>query len=268
MKSICKTQRAAAAQRFKYRLWFPQFIYHSALEPNMWDKSGKLRPLVSNALQICTWGYIASMQRMGFPIADNDIKEIFLHGSTSNYYYDSSSDIDVCIVMDLSAMRAAFPGVDLHGLMKSALGSWRRNYRTQICGRRVDFEIVDSNDAPRFGPNAYKVGSFYSIPRDVWLRAPIKLSKSEIRKIRRQAHAQFRNLRRMYLKILRDKMASDFIETFIGRVGQERNQSFYDNPVQPVTPQTMAFRMARRCGMLMDLHERAAWLRSKNFNVE
>lgn len=257
-----------AARLLKYRLWFPRFIYHSTQEPNMWDKDGRLRPLVSNALQICTWGYIGFMQKIGFPIADDDIKEIFVHGSTTNFYYDSTSDIDVCILMDMTAMRAALPGMDLNALMKSALGSWRRNYRIRICGRGVDFEIVDINEVPRYGPMAYKVGPMYSIPRDVWLRRPVRLEKREIRQIRRQAHAQFRNLRRMYIKIVQDKMASDFIETFIGRLGQERKQSYAENPVQPITPRTMAFRMARRCGILRDLRERAAWLRSKNFNVE
>ncbi len=245
-----------------------RFIYHKNLDRRIWTDGMVMRELVSNALQIATWGYIASMQKMGFPLSDDAIHDIFIHGSTANYYYDDTSDIDICIVADLSGMRAAFPGVDLYTLMKSALGSWRRNYRVRICGRGVDFEIVDINDVPRFGPNAYKVGGMYSIMRDEWIRPTIRLRDDQIRTIRRDARHEFRQIYRMYRKIVRDGMAPDFIETFLARLTTQRRQTFYDSPAQPVSARTMAFRMARRCGIVRDLRERAIWHRSKNFNLD
>lgn len=86
-------------------------------------------------------------------------------------------------------------------------------------------------------------------------------------KIRRNARMQFREIRKMYRKIRRNKMESDFIETFLLRLTHERKESYAGNFLQPVTAETMAFRMARRCGILRDLRNRVTRQRSKNFNL-
>ncbi len=244
----------------------PRFIYNSHLEPHIWCPNDEMNKLVSNALQMVAWGYIVYLQRTGLPVPDDCIRDIFVHGSTTNYYYDHTSDIDICIVMDLTQMYEMFPGVDIYKLMKSLLGSWCRNYNIKICGRGIDIEMVDYN-APKYGPNIYKVGSAYSIMNNAWIRKPVKLRRDEIRKIRRNARIQFREAKKMYRKICRNKMEYDFIETFLMRLAHERKESYAGNFLQPITAETMAFRMLRRCGILHNLRECATKQRSKNFNI-
>ncbi len=243
-----------------------KFIYNTQLDSRIWCSDGQMNKLVSNALQLIAWNYIRYLQHIGFPLPDNMIRDIFIHGSTSNYYYDDTSDIDICIVADLSDMREKFDGIDIYVLLKSALGAWLRNYCIKVCGRGVDIEVADAGH-PRYAENVYKVGSAYSLAQDKWIRRPQLLKDSEVRAIRRAARVKYHEIRRMYRKICHDKMASDFIETFLERLTHERKKSYADNFMQPVTAETMAFRMARRCGMLRDLRNRAMKQRSRDFNL-
>ncbi len=259
------TNLAAVLQKLKFK-HRAKFIYNTKLDPRIWNTDGNMNTLTSNALQLVAWNYIRYLQHVGFPLPDSMINDIFIHGSTSNYYYDDTSDIDICIVADLSKMSETFPGVEIYPLLKSALGAWLRNYRIKICGRGVDIEVADVS-SPRYGENIYKVGSAYSLARDEWIRRPELLKPDEVRQIRRDARVKFRKIQKMYKKIRRDKMAPDFIETFLARLTHNRKASYAGNFMQPITAETMAFRMARRCGILRDLRERAAKQRSKNFNL-
>ena len=125
----------------------------------------------SNSLQMIVWHYIAYMQNAGLPIDDNDIVDIFLHGSTSNYYYDDTSDIDICIVMDVERLSAALRGINIYTITKALQIAWMRKHKIRIYGRGVDISIVDVRQ-PKYGPDVYKVGPAYSLPRDMWLRRP------------------------------------------------------------------------------------------------
>lgn len=244
----------------------PYVKYNNKLEPHIWAPNGDMNTLVSNSLKMIAWGYIAYLQRVGLPISDDMIFDIFVHGSTTNYYYNDFSDIDICIVADLNRLQALLPNVDLYILLKAMLGAWLRNYRIRVCGRGVDIEIVNAAN-PKYGPGAYKVGSAYSILADKWIHEPIKLSRTELRNIRRSARKKYRMVCKMYRKIKHDKMASDFIETFLMRMMHDRKESYAQNSRQPITAETMAFRLVRQRGILRKLNERAARQRSRNFNL-
>lgn len=244
-----------------------RFIYNRHLEPHIWYPDGQMNKLVSNSLQMIIWSYIAYMQSIGYPIADTDVHEIFIHGSSTNYYYDDTSDIDICIVADLGRMQSLFTGCNINALIKGALGSWKRNYDIRVCGRGIDIEVVDVA-TPRYGENIYKVGSAYSLARDQWIRRPVLLKPDEIKQIRRDARKQYKEMKKLYKQVRRNKMSPEFIETFLNRMTAERKESYAQNPLQPVTATTMAFRMARRCGMLRKLRQMATELRSREFNLK
>lgn len=260
-----KRERMPRLPLLRPRTW-PRFIYHKSLDPNIWDENDQMNKLVSNSLQLIAWNYIRFMQKVGLPIPNQCIRDIFIHGSSTNYYYDKNSDIDICIVADLGPLREKLSGVEPRAVLKSMQGAWMRNYRIRVCGRNIDIEVVEVT-TPKYGPNMYKVGSAYSIARDEWIRHPERLGADQIRTIRRQAKRQYRAIHRMYRQICRQNMQPDFIETFLRRLMSERKASYAAHPDQPVTAETMAFRMARRRGIQFTLGERAARLRSRSFNV-
>lgn len=250
----------------RYNLFGPAFVYNRRLEPNLWAPDMQLRTMPSNSLQMIVWHYIAYMQNVGLPVKDEDIVDVFLHGSTSNYYYDSTSDIDICIVMDIRRLSNALPGVDIFALTKAMKIAWMRNRRIRIYGRGVDISVVDVAQ-PKYGPGMYKVGPAYSLPRDMWIRRPMRLGDAEIRTLRRQAHKIYRRYKKLFLECYKNKMSDTFLDTFLSRLWSERIDAYSVSPQQPITPETMAFRMMRRCGILNKIKVRMETIKNKNFTL-
>ncbi len=249
----------------KYRR--PRFIYHDHLNPSIWGDDCQMRKTVAHALTMATWSYIAYMHTLGLPLPDEAIIDAFVHGSSTNYYWDDTSDIDICIVADLSHIHKAYPGLNVPEIIKNAKGGWMHKHKTRICGRGIDFEVVDSNTEPQFQDGMYKPGSGYSLRYERWIRRPIMLGASQIRKMRYDARKIFHENRRTYREIIKQKQPTADVENFMQRMIAERNQTFYDHPQQPVTAQTMAYRMFRRCGMLASLRVHARKFRSQKFNM-
>lgn len=245
----------------------PVFIYHNHLDDTIWNRDATMRVVVKNALNTMVGSYISYMRRAGLPITQDMISDILIHGSVADYYWDSTSDIDICIIIDYAPLREKFADVDLYTLMKSLLLSWYRNYRIRIVGHGVDVEVADLN-APAYGENLWKTGSRYSLMHGAWIVRPNLLPPDAVRDIRRAALEKYRKIEREYKNICHNKMSAGFVDTFLARLWAERRAAFEENPNTGVFPDTMAFRMVRRTGILRDLSERAARNRSKNFNVK
>lgn len=245
----------------------PVFVYHNHLDETVWNRDATMRAVVKNALNTMVGSYISYMHRAGLPITHDMISDILIHGSVADYYWDSTSDIDICIIMDWAPLREKFPDVDVYTLMKSLLLSWYRRYRIRIVGHGVDVEVADLN-APAHGENLWKIGSRYSLMHDAWIVRPNLLSPDAVRDIRRAALEKYREIEREYKNICRNKMSAGFVDAFLGRLWAERDVALHENTNSCVCPGAMAFRMARRTGILRDLFERAAQNRSRNFNVK
>ncbi len=245
----------------------PVFIYHNHLDETVWNRDATMRAVVKNALNTMVGAYISYMHRAGLPITHDMISDILIHGSVADYYWDSASDIDICIIMDWAPLREKFPDVNLYTLMKSLLLSWYRSYRIRIVGHGVDVEVADLN-APAHGENLWKTGSRYSLMHDAWIVRPNLLSPDAVRDIRRAALEKYREIECEYKNICRNKMSAGFVDAFLTRLWAERDVALHENTNSCVCPGAMAFRMARRTGILRDLSERAAQNRSKNFNVK
>lgn len=250
----------------KANLFVPAFAYNRRLDARLWDSNLRLRTMPSNSLQMIVWHYIAYMQNAGLPIDDNDIVDIFLHGSTSNYYYDDTSDIDICIVMDVERLSAALRGINIYTITKALQIAWMRKHKIRIYGRGVDISIVDVRQ-PKYGPDVYKVGPAYSLPRDMWLRRPVRIEDKEIRVLRRRAREIYRRYRRLFRECYKNNMSDTYLDTFLSRLWSERRDAYDRAPLQPITPETMAFRMMRRCGILNKIKERMDRIRNKNFTL-
>lgn len=245
----------------------PRFSYNTRLDTRLWDKDFHLDKLVSNALQMAAWNYIVYLQRAGLPISDECIVDIFIHGSSSNYYYDKSSDIDICIVADLSAVQDMFKTADYNKVIKHVLASWHSKHHISICKRGIDFEIVHVK-TPRYGPGLYKVGGAYSLMQDKWIRTSVSLSTTEYRNIAYQARNIFKQWRYEYLSIVLCRPLNlNRVNAFLQHITKVRKHSYKCTPLQPITPETMAFRMFRRSGMWKRLRHHAKQLRSSEFCI-
>lgn len=243
------------------------FKYHKNLPPTIWDGRVHINPLVSQSLQMIAYEYIRYLGNiMGLPVVAGDIADIIIHGSATNYYWDAHSDIDICIVADLSRVRAKLNGLNDYLLMRALTGAWKRTFAISIFGRGVDITIVDKNDG--YDQTHKKVGSCYSLTRDEWIHTPRRLTRDEIAPIKHMARRRARIIMRDCRYMLRHKMPAEYIDTYLTNLQHSRKQSMGLQYTQPITSTTMAFKMVRNTGVLRKLRARAKEQRSKKYCLD
>lgn len=237
------------------------FKYHRALAPRVWESRVRLNPLVNQTLQMIGWEFVRYLSVAAkLPIDKSDVVDVFVHGSITNYYWDGCSDVDVCIVADLSRLRAVLPG-DEGVILRALKWAWKRTFNISIFGRGVDITIIDKNDKP-------KVGSKYSLLRDMWIVTPVRIPDNQLRQIRVAAYRRYRVIMRQCRYILRHNKPHDFIDSYLASLQQIRTNSMYSVINQPITPMTMAFKMARNTRIFRKLRRRAKESRSGCFKLE
>ena len=237
------------------------FRYHKTLAPRVWESRVHLNPLVNQTLQMAVWEFVRYLSMVAkLPIDKSDVVDIFIHGSITNYYWDKFSDVDVCIVADLSRLRATMPG-DEGTILRALKWAWKRTFYISIFGRGVDFSIIDTSDKS-------KVGSKYSLLRDAWVVTPVRIPDNQLRQIRVAAYRRYRVIMRQCRYILRHNKPYDFIDSYLDSLQRIRKASMYTTISQPITPMTMAFKMARNTQIFRKLRRRARELRSACFKLD
>ena len=237
------------------------FRYHKTLAPRVWESRVRLNPLVNQTLQMAVWEFMRYLSVVAnLPIDKSDVVDVFIHGSITNYYWDRCSDVDVCIVVDLSRLRAVMPGDDVV-ILRALKWAWKRKFNISIFGRGVDITIIDKSDKS-------KVGSKYSLLRDCWIVTPVRISDAQLRQIRVAARGRYRVIMRQCRYILRHNKPHDFIDSYLNSLQQMRTNSMYLSPNQPITPMTMAFKMARNTRIFRKLRRRAKESCSANFKLD
>ena len=245
-----------------------KFVYNASLEPRLFDADDQLRPLVVDALMLVANNWLGYLQRLGFPIAASDIRDVVVYGSITNYYYDADSDIDIVIYADLKKLVKSMPEIDIGSVTRALLFAWTKSFDLRILGRNIDMHVEDATEM-RDGLVMSKPGSMYSLMRRCWIRRPQMLSNDVVKQIRRDAIARYRKIRQTYYEICLNKMGPEFIQEYIKQLRDERDNVIHNTShvVQPVSAVEMAFRMARKVGILDDLNARIARQRVKNFDL-
>lgn len=245
-----------------------KFVYNTHLEPHLFDADDQMRPLVIDALMLFVNSWLGYLQRLGIPISTSDIRDVVAYGSITNYYYDDDSDIDVVIYADWTKLNKVMPGVNINGVGRALLFAWTKSFNLRILGRDIDMHIEDAAES-RDGLVMSKPGSMYSLMRRCWIRRPEMLPNDAVKQIRRDAMVRYRKIRQTYYEIRLNKMGAEFIKEYIRELKGERDQAIHDvNRVsQPVSPVEMAYRMARKVGILDDLNARIAQQSVKNFDL-
>ncbi len=227
--------------------YFPRFVYHNKLDSRIWNRDKTLKPLVEIALTLATDACMQKFAQAGFPIKDSDVMDVVIGGSAANYYYDNTSDIDIYLCLDMTKLQHMAPDFDWQYILRSQKDMWIEREKIRICGRRIDFTIIDGND-PIHANGIFKSGQLYSIPQSKWTRCTEPLSKSEIKQLKHDAWKKFKLWRRICRQIFADKKSSSFASEFCARIYRERNQSLDVNILRAITPTACAFRMLRQIG--------------------
>ncbi len=244
-----------------------KFKYHKNLAPDIWESPTKMNPLVVHSLKMIAAEFVNYLCNFAkLPVSVADIQDVFVHGSIANYYWDKYSDIDLCIVADLSKLRNYLHSSDDYILFKGLLTSWYRVYDISIFGRGIDLKMIDIRDTNK--TLTMIVGPSYSLKKDRWEKTPVRLTKSELRTQCRIARIKYRAIMRQCRYMLRHKMPSEYVDAYLVNLQKVRlaSATYQDN--HPVTSTTMAFKMVRNTGTFRKLRKMSKGQRSKKFRLE
>ena len=241
---------------------FATFKYHKNLAPKIWGPDNSLNSLVSQSLQTIILDFTKYLSDViGMPISKSDIMDVFVHGSITNYYWDDCSDIDLCIILNTTAFHDVTKLKNRILFDRAFISSWLRTYDISIFGYGVDISFVDK-DSPR------KVGPIYSLLKDRWLVPPKRISKQELRRIKKLAKLRYRIMMHHCRYMLRHKMPSEYVDAYTTTIQRKRIDSMYQNPDQPITSMTMAFKMLRNTGILRKLRNYSRHDRSRKYQLK
>lgn len=226
-----------------------QIQYHKILNPKIWLPDNTMNSAVRRVIISIATDFIDYMHAIGFNINRKDILDIVIYGSNANYFYDRNSDIDVYILANLDDIQEKYKEIDFFTLYKSLLHTWRRQFKLQIRGLRIDLSL-ENISKPKHGPGWWRSGPAYSIVHDKWIHELGRLDKKTICEYRRLAKRKAKEI----LKQAREVVASNGrLDEFVRLQQKLRDDAMRNNCQQPLVPETMAYKMLRESGLFRRL---------------
>lgn len=135
-------------------------IYNNTLNPDLWQDSNTLNPEIREALLKIAQDFYTDTE-LTAPIED-----IYMLGSSANYNWSPTSDIDLHVLIDFKKINS---DVDLTKQLVDALKlNWNKNHNVTIKGRRVEVYIQDVNEKNRST-------GVYSVLNNKWVLVPQKI---------------------------------------------------------------------------------------------
>ena len=152
-------------------------VYNKTLDPNIWDDK-TLKPEVKEALLKIAEDFYNSTDLTG------DIHNILFLGSSANYNWTPTSDIDVHVVIDIAEEKINEEYA--RKFMDGLAAKWNTEHDIEVKGHPVEVYLQDLRE-PNSTPQQARAGAaIYSIYDDKWLLEPnpqnIKLDTDKIRK--------------------------------------------------------------------------------------
>ena len=242
------------------------FQYHKTLCPKIWDTSTEINPLVSQSLQMMAFEYVRYLgDALGLPIATGDILDIFIHGSLTNYYWDKHSDIDLCIVANLTKLREKLPNLNNFLFFNATQRSWKSTFRPSIYGRNVDIFIIDPSEVESKLTNT--VDTFYSLFTNEWVLAPRRVPANELKELKKMTYKRYRVIMRQCRQILKNKMSHEFIDTYLVTLKHHRRNSVLNSGDHAMTSTQMAFKMVRNTNIISKMRRASREQLSRRYKL-
>ena len=240
---------------------------HKHLESKIWNKDNSLRIEVREMLLSMAWGYIDNVRcKMGLKIHNSDIKDIFLYGSITNYFYTRKSDMDMCILLDMEKIIERNPDARVEQSMTMFYYNWAMTHHCSIYGRKIDISIENINNTQY--RKHFRTGAMYSLINDNWIYTPVIISDSEFRKIKSVAKSIYKEIMRDYRLVKKNGFQQEDIERVYKSIYRSKNISHDENVTHPVTPMYIAFREIRDRGIIDNLRNHAIENESAEFTLK
>lgn len=238
---------------------------HKNLDKKLWNNDKVLYLPVHKTLMAIVESYIDNVRNVQkINIQDSDIKDVFIYGSCTNYFYTNKSDIDMCIVIDLASVSSQNPGVSIEQILKMYWYNWAMAHNCLIMGRKIDVSIENVNNTISIN-GRYRSGPAYSLMKNSWIFEPKIMSDSEFNEIKKHANIVFKEILRDYRLVRKNGFKLPEIQELYKNIYASKSASHLDNLEQPVNYMYIAFRRIRDCGIIDKLRKQAIRAESKNF---
>ena len=143
-------------------------VYNKTLDPNLWDDK-ILKPEIKESLLKIAEDFYNSTDLKG------EIQNILFLGSSANYNWTPTSDIDVHIVIDIAEERINEEYA--RKFMDGLAFKWNTEHDIEVKGHPVEVYLQDIRE-PNSNPQQAREGaSIYSLNDDKWLLEPTPLTK-------------------------------------------------------------------------------------------
>jgi len=135
-------------------------IYNNTLNPDLWQNDNTLKPEIRESLLKIAQDFYKETE------LEAPIEDVYMLGSSANYNWSPTSDIDLHVVIDFKKINS---DVDLTKQLVDALKSnWNKNHNVTIKGRKVEVYIQDVNEKNRST-------GVYSVLNNKWVLVPQKI---------------------------------------------------------------------------------------------
>ena len=139
-------------------------IYNKTLDPKVWDENLNLKPEVRVILLKVAQDFYKNTG-LKAPVVD-----VFFLGSTANYNWTPSSDIDVHIIIDIT--KENIPPEHARQYMDGLGVGWNTNHEIEVKGHPVEVYLQDQTERNGSPALSRKGASMYSLIYNQWLKKP------------------------------------------------------------------------------------------------
>lgn len=132
-------------------------IYSKTLCPKLWDESKKLTPTVRTTLLRIAFDFYTDTE------LTTPIQDVYLLGSTANYNWTPSSDMDVHIIVDNAPLNMTPENSEK--FFRALVGKWNLEHDITVKDHPVELYLQDVKET-----NAST--GVYSLVHDAWVKEP------------------------------------------------------------------------------------------------
>jgi len=144
-------------------------IYNNTLNPDLWQDGNTLKPEIRDALLTIAQDFYKDTELQA------PIEDIYMLGSSANYNWSPTSDIDLHVLIDFKKLNIRTLNTSSHidpeyskKLVDAITSNWNKNHNVTIKGRRVEIYIQDVNEKNRST-------GVYSVLNNKWVMMPQKI---------------------------------------------------------------------------------------------
>lgn len=137
-----------------------QRIYNSKLNPDIWDQDDNLKPEISTKLLKIAEDFYSDIQLKAA------LKDVLFLGSSANYNWTPTSDMDIHIVIDVNELGMSDP-TSVTNYLDALKSKWNYEHDIKIKNHNVETYIQDLKH------ETHATG-IYSLMKGLWVVKPVK----------------------------------------------------------------------------------------------